>query len=299
MKIGFMGLGQMGKGMALNLAKCGHEYVVNDISDAMFGEFTARGIKATTDVSQLWDADIVFLCLPNTKIVESVILGPNGLAEHLGAGQILVDCSTIAYYPTLKIGEVLAAKGVEFIDAPISGRQSKAEDGTLTIMCGGNKETFDKVEPFFNLMGSDIYYMGKCGCGQMTKMINNCLYDINIAAFCEMMTMAVKLGLEPEQIGKVINTGTGQSGASKFFLPAVLEGNFMYGFTNEAAYKDVVSCVEMATNNHLPTPLLDAMNSVYKATMNMGYTKEYKGAFVRVYEEAMGIKCRKPGFEDK
>lgn len=299
MKIGFMGLGQMGKGMALNLAKCGCDYVVNDISDAMFADFKAKGIAATTDVSALWDADIVFLCLPNTEIVEAVILGKDGLANHMGAGQTIVDCSTISYLPTVHMGEVLAAKGIEFVDAPISGRQSKAEDGTLTIMCGGKPEVFEQIKPYFELMGSDIYYMGKVGCGQMTKMINNCIYDINIAAFCELMTVGVKLGLEPEQIGRVINTGTGQSGASKFFIPTILEGDFDYGFTNNAAYKDVTSCVEMASLYHLPVPMLDAMNSIYKMALLQGYGKKYKGAFIRVYEEMMGVKCRKAGFEDK
>ena len=108
MKIGFMGLGQMGKGMALNLAKCGCDYVVNDISDKMFHDFEARGIKATLQVSELRDADIVFLCLPGTKVVENVILGKGGLAEKMHAGQIIVDCSTIAYLPTVKIAQELA-----------------------------------------------------------------------------------------------------------------------------------------------------------------------------------------------
>ena len=296
MKIGFMGLGQMGKGMALNLAKCGCDYVVNDISDKMFHDFEARGIKATLQVSELRDADIVFLCLPGTKVVENVILGKGGLAEKMHAGQIIVDCSTIAYLPTVKIAQELAKKGIGFIDAPVSGRQSKAEDGTLSIMCGGEKEIFDKVEQYLHLMGSDIYYMGKSGNGQMTKMINNCIYDINVVAFCELMTVAVKLGLEPEQIGKVINTGTAQSGASKFFIPQILVGDFDYGFTIDDAYKDIVSCVEITSQEGLPVPLLDAMNSVYKATRLMGYGDKYNGALVRYYEELMGVECRKPGY---
>ena len=299
MKIGFMGLGQMGKGMALNLSKCGCEYVVNDINNTMFPDFEARGIHATTQVAELWDADIVFLCLPGTKVVEQVVLGENGLAEHMGAGKLLVDCSTIAYLPTLSIAKAMEQKGIGFIDAPVSGRLSKAEDGTLTIMCGGSQENFDKVKPYLELMGSDIYYMGVSGNGQMTKMINNCIYDINVAAFCELMTVAVKLGLEPEQIGKVINTGTAQSGASKFFIPQILEGNFDYGFAIDDAYKDIVSCVEITSLKGLPVPILDAMNSIYKTSMLKGYGDKYKGALVCVYEDLMGVKCRKHGFECK
>ena len=236
MKISFVGLGQMGKGMALNMAKCGCDYLVNDISDKMFGEFQAKGIKTSTDIKDTYDSDIIFLCLPDTKIVEKVTIAPGGLLEHLKAGQILVDFSTIAYLPTVKIGEAFAAKGVEFLDCPISGRQARAEAGTLTIMCAGKEEVYNKLKPYIDLVGTEIMYMGKTGNGQLTKMINNCIYNINIAAFCELLTVAVKLGLEPEKIGAVINTGSAKSDAGVFFVPQILEGNFDYGFTMSDAY---------------------------------------------------------------
>jgi len=298
MKIGFIGLGQMGKGMALNVGKSDATLVAHDIRDCMFPEFTERGLYTTLDVSETWDCDINFLCLPGTADVEEVVLKEGGLADKMKPGSILVDCSTIAIPPTYKIYEVLKAKGIGFIDAPISGREVRANDGTLTIMCGGDREVFDKVKPYFDYMGKDIMYMGANGCGQMTKMINNCIYDCNIAVFCELMCVGTKLGLDPEQLAYVVNTGTGQSGVSKFFAPNLLEGNFYYGYTCGAAYKDVASCVEMATKHKLSTPMLDSMNSIYKATMQMGYANTYKGAFLRVYENAMNVKFRKPGFED-
>jgi len=298
MKIAYVGLGQMGKGMALNVAKSGCEFVGHDIRDCMFPDFAERGLRATLDVSEVWDADIIFLCLPGTAEVKEVVLNEGGLADRMQAGQILVDCSTIAIPPTYDIYDRLKAKGVGFIDAPISGRQSRAEDGTLTIMCGGEREVFDKVKPYLDYCGSDVIYMGGPASGQMTKMINNCIYDCNIAAFVELMCVGTKLGLDPEQLANVVNTGTGQSGASKFFAPNILEGKFDYGFTCNQAYKDVASCTEQATKHHLATPMLDAMNSYYKATLQMGYGNTYKGAFVRVAEEAMNVKFRKPGFED-
>ncbi len=298
MKISFVGLGQMGKGMAINLAKCGCDYLVNDVSDKMFSEFQAKGIRTSQNISDTYDSDIIFLCLPDTKVVEKVTIAPGGLVEHLGPGQIVVDCSTIAYLPTLKIGEAFISKGIEFLDCPISGRQARAEDGTLTIMCAGKEAIFQKIKPYIDLMGTEIMYMGKIGNGQLTKMINNCIYDINIAAFCELLTVAVKLGLEPEKIGTVINTGSAKSDASAFFVPQILEGYFDYGFTMDDAYKDVTSCVEIASLHGLPVPMLDSMNSIYKMTMAKGYGKKYKGAMIRVYEDIMGVKVRKQGFEN-
>lgn len=298
MKISFIGLGQMGKGMAMNLAKCGCDYLVYDINDKIFADFKSKGIKTSSDIKDTYDSDIIFLCLPDTKIVEKVTIGPGGLIEHLKEGQILVDCSTIAYLPTLKIGEAFAAKKVEFMDCPISGRQARAEDGTLTIMCAGKEEVYNTIKPYLDLMGTEIMYMGKTGNGQLTKMINNCIYDINIAGFCELLTVAVKLGLEPEKIGAVINTGSAKSDASAFFVPQILEGKFDYGFSMRDAYKDVMSCVEITSLQELPVPMLDAMNSIYKTTMLKGYGEKYKGAMVRVYEDIMDVKVRKQGFED-
>lgn len=298
MKISFVGLGQMGKGMATNLAKCGCDFLVNDINETVLSDFQAKGIRTSKNISDTYDSDIIFLCLPDTKIVEKVTLASGGLIDHLKSGQIVVDCSTIAYLPTLKLSESFAAKGIEFMDCPISGRQSRAEAGTLIIMCGGKEEIFNKVKPFLDLMGSDIMYMGQSGNGQLTKMINNCIYNINIAAFCELLPVAVKLGLPAEKIGAAINSGTAKSDASVFFVPQILEGNFDYGFSMEDAYKDIVSCVEITSLQGLPIPMVDAMNSIYKMTLAKGYGKKYKGAMVRVYEDIMGVRVRKDGFEN-
>jgi 3-hydroxyisobutyrate dehydrogenase-like beta-hydroxyacid dehydrogenase len=205
-------------------------------------------------------------------------------------GAIVVDCSTINYMAALSIGTVVEDHGVAFMDAPVSGMQSKAEDGTLTIMCGGEAKVFDAVKQLLDFMGTNVLYMGKIGNGQLSKMINNSLYDINCVAMSEMLAMAVKLGLEPQKIGTVINGGTGRSYASEYFVPKILERDFSYGFTLKSAYKDLVSAVEAAAHNGIPTPVLDAATSVYKMTMLSGYEELYKGALIRVYEDMMGIR---------
>ncbi len=298
MKISFVGLGQMGKGMSINLSKSGCDLLAIDIDDKMFPDFKEKGIATSKNIKDAYDSEVIFLCLPDTKIVNKVTLGPGGLIEHLKAGQIIVDLSTIAYIPTQKIHATFAEKGVHFLDCPTTGRQSRADDGTLTIMCGGQKESFDKVKPYLDLMGTTVMYMGKSGNGQLSKTINNCIYNINIVGFCELLSVAVKLGLEPEAIAAIVTTGSGKSDAGVFFIPQILEGNFDYGFSMTNAYKDVMSCVEITSLNALPVPMLDTMNTIYKMTLAKGYGEHYKGAIMLTYEDILGVKVRKPGFKN-
>jgi 3-hydroxyisobutyrate dehydrogenase-like beta-hydroxyacid dehydrogenase len=298
MKISFMGLGQMGKGMALNIAKGDCEFLAYDVIDKAFPEFEERGIRTSTNIGDIYDSDVIFLCLPNTKVVEDVILGENGLIDNLKANQIIVDCSTIGVLETQNIAKKLDEKGIDFLDAPVSGRQSKADDGTLTIMIGGKEELYNKLKPYFDYMGNNVLYMGKSGNGQLTKAINNSIYDINCAALAEMLPFAVKLGLEPEQIGKVINTGTAKSGASEFFIPQMLEGKFEYGFTMNQAYKDLVSCNEIAVHEGIPLPVLGATTNVYKMVLLSGYGDLYKGAMICFFENLLDVKFRKEQYKD-
>ena len=299
MKISFMGLGAMGRGMALNLSRCGEELLVNDLNPACLKPFEEKGIRTTLLYTDTVDSDIIFLCLPGTAAVEEILLGEKGVGPHLRKGQIVVDCSTISYLSAVKIAESLGKKGVEFIDAPVSGMVSRAAEGTLTIMVGGKKEVFGRVKPYFEYMGTDIQYMGKSGCGQLTKMINNCIYDINIAAFCELLPLAVKLGLDPEQIGGVVNTATGKSHASGYFIPHILEGEFSSGYSLKAAYKDLVHARQVCTEMNIPLPTLNGATETYQLAMAKGYGELDKGGMIRPYEELTGVRFRKkqPGPE--
>jgi len=226
MKLGFAGLGQMGKPIALNLLKSGAELVVIDRTDQAFAAFKEKGARGSTNVADLAGADVVFLCLPNAKVVQNFVLGEGGLVGHLKPGQIVVDLSTITLTTSNLIASELASKGVAFLDAPISGMESRAVDGTLTVMCGGARETFDLVKPLLDHIGNKILFMGPAGSGQLTKLINQLLFDINAAALGEILPMAVKMGLDPDLVGEVINSGTGRSYASEFFIPRILRRRF-------------------------------------------------------------------------
>jgi len=293
MKIGFMGLGQMGKHMALNLLKCGEQVVVNDIRTDAFSEFDKRGVKTTTGLQDIAACDIIFLSLPDTKVVKEVLLGENGLLGSLKKGQVVADLSTIHYTASIEIAKALEDKGVEFMDAPVSGMEARAIDGTVTVMCGGKKEIFDMLMPYFKCMGSNILHMGTHGCGQLTKAINNILFDINIAAFAEMLPMAVKLGLDAEQIGSVINSSSGRSYASEFFIPRILKRNFGDGYPLEHAYKDLVSGAELSAQLCIPLPLMHAATTTYQMAMLKGLGHKDKGAMICVFEDLLGTTCRK------
>jgi 3-hydroxyisobutyrate dehydrogenase-like beta-hydroxyacid dehydrogenase len=292
MDIAFVGLGQMGRHMAANLLKSGARVTVTSASGKRHAELEAKGARATTRAEEVAQADIVFLSLPGTAEVREVLLGANGIARLMKAPQIVVDTSTIDYSATLEIAQALESRGVGFLDAPVSGMEARAKDGTLTAMCGGRAQTLETVRPYFSCMANSILHMGDAGAGQLAKLINQLLFDINCAAIAEILPMAVKLGMDPEKIGKIVNSGTGRSYASEFFIPRILEGNFSDGYPLEGAYKDLVSGATVGAELAVPMPVLAAATATYQMAMLRGHGKLDKGAMIRVYEELLGVEFR-------
>jgi 3-hydroxyisobutyrate dehydrogenase-like beta-hydroxyacid dehydrogenase len=293
MKIAFVGLGQMGKPMAMNLLKSGAELLVNSATDESYPEFEAKGARATKDPKQVAEAEVIFLCLPSSEVVRKVVLGEQGLAGRLGKGQTVVDTSTITYSTTLDVNDALQARGVAFLDAPVSGMESRAIEGTLTVMCGGKPETFKAVKPHLECIGNNILYMGGAGSGQLTKLINQLLFDINCAALAEILPMAVKMGLDAEKVSAVINSGTGRSYASEFFIPRILEDSFSAGYPMQHAYKDLVSAAELGAKLGIPMPVLAAATATYQMALLKGHGERDKGGMILVFEELLGVKFRK------
>ena len=289
MSIAFIGLGTMGKYMALNLIKSGELIVVSDVVDKAFAEFTEQGVAATTAVAETAKTDVIFLSLPNTEIVQNVI---GGLLPHLHEGQIIVDLSTIKYNATVELRKTLDEAGIEFLDAPVSGMESRAKDGTLTVMCGGKEEIFDKVKHYFDYIGNKVLYMGGSGAGQLTKLINQLLFDINAAALAEILPMSVKMGLDSEKIGQVVNSGTGRSYASEFFIPRVLKNSFHNGYPMRSAYKDLVSAAELGANLGIPMPVLAAATATYQQALLKGLGDNDKGGMIKVFEDQLGVQFR-------
>ena len=170
--------------------------------------------------------------------------------------------------------------------------EARAVDGTLTVMCGGERVTFDKVEPLFRHIGSQILYMGGTGSGQLTKLINQLLFDIHCAALAEILPMAAKMGLDPDQVGTVINSGTGRSYASEFFVPRILKDGFSSGYPMKHAYKDLVSAAELGVRLCIPMPVLAAATATYQTALLKGHGDRDKGAMLLPFEELLGVRFR-------
>lgn len=292
MKIAFIGSGQMGKPMALNMLKSEAELMIYVRKADVFSDFECKSVMVTTNLLDTIEADIIFLCLPNADAVQDILLGQKGLINHLKKGQIVIDFSTIKYDATIKIAEALANKEIHFMDAPVSGMESRAIDGTLTIMCGGDMEVFNTVKPYFECVGNKILYMGNVGSGQLTKLINQLLYNINTAALAEILPIAVKMGLDANKVGQVVNSGTGRSHASEYFIPNILKGNFTTSYPMKSAYKDFVSAAELGANLCIPMPLTAAATSTYQMAILRGYGDCDKGGMIRVYEELLNVLYR-------
>lgn len=293
MRLAFVGLGQMGKHIALNLLKEGDDLIVSDTRPDHFPEFVTKGAVATSDMAEISTAEMIFLCLPSASVVQKVLFSNDSLGERLNAGQVVIDLSTITYSSTIEIAEKLKNRGIAFIDAPISGMEARAKDGTLTVMCGGQCDTFERVKPYLERIGNKILYTGASGSGQLTKLINQLLFDINAAALAEILPMAAKLGLDPESVAEVVNSGTGRSYASEFFVPRTLEGDFSEGYPMKAAYKDLISAAEISANKGIPLPVLGAATATYQQALLKGYGEQNKGGMIQVFEELLGVKFRK------
>ncbi|MBW2307881.1 MAG: NAD(P)-dependent oxidoreductase [Deltaproteobacteria bacterium] len=292
-RVGFIGLGQMGKWMALNVMKAGFDLTVFDINPKAMKFLTDEGAKSVQTSSELaGKVDWVFLSLPDTAAVERVIFGEDGLVRGAKHGLIVVDLSTTGYLPTQDFARRLKELGIIFADAPVSGAEPGAQKGTLTIMFGGDETIFDLIHPAFEAMGSTILHMGVVGSGQLTKVVNNLLYNINIAAIAEVLPMAVKLGLDPEKIRRVITTGTSRSFATEYFTPLILENRFDQAYSLNNAYKDMISAAEISAYHKIPLPLVHAATTTYQVALAEGYGDQDKGAMIKVFERILGVKFR-------
>ncbi|MES2183383.1 MAG: NAD(P)-dependent oxidoreductase [Pseudomonadota bacterium] len=292
-QIAFIGLGQMGRPMALNLLQAAPGLLVNAADPAAYAELETRGAVAAHDRGQLARADLVFLSLPGGDAVDSVLFGADGLAAALRPGSLVVDTSTIGYTRTLDIEKQLAQRQIRFMDAPVSGMAARAADGTLTAMCGGSPEVFEAARPYLARMASTILYMGGAGAGQLAKLVNQLLFDINCAALAEILPMAVKLGLDPEKMAAIVNSGTGRSYASEFFAPRMLDNHFADGYPMQHAYKDLVSGAELSARMGIPLPVLAAATTTYQTALLHGHGASDKGAMVKVFEKLLGVQFRK------
>jgi 2-hydroxy-3-oxopropionate reductase len=296
MNIGFIGLGIMGKPMAKNLIAAGHKLTVFDIIEAPVRELAGLGAAAGTSPKDVASkCGLVITMLPNSPDVKEVVLGENGLILGAKSGDILVDMSSIAPRASREIAAELGKKGVEMLDAPVSGGEPKAVNGTLAIMAGGKPETFDKVKDVLLKMGSSAVLCGGVGAGNVVKLANQIIVALNIAAMSEALVLATKAGVDPEAVFSAIQGGLAGSAVLNAKAPMVLAGNYKPGFRIELHIKDLQNALDTAHDLGVPVPLTGQIMEIMQALRVDGKQKDDHGGVIQFYEKLAGVKVRAGG----
>jgi 3-hydroxyisobutyrate dehydrogenase len=273
LKLGFIGLGTMGAPMALNLLKAGFELIVYDIepdSDRVQNVVKqgAKLYKSPSDVSL--DTEFILLSLPNPAVSEEVTIGKGGIVKTATPGSVIIELSTVSPATIKKIDSIAKSRGIEVLDAPISGGRIGAEAGTLTIMVGGRKETFDRCRQIFESIGKKIYYVGEIGSGEIVKLLNNMLVLTDLITARSTLEIAVKAGIDPKLAHEIINVSTGQSWVWTNWVPKFLARQTV-GSTPDIFKKDMTLALEMADNLKLyPETAIAALKFLQTSTKNKG-----------------------------
>nr|WP_231881878.1 2-hydroxy-3-oxopropionate reductase [Anaerosporomusa subterranea] len=286
LKIGFIGLGIMGKPMSKNLLKAGYELIVCDVTKAAVDEVVAAGAnRAASPREVAAQTEVIITMLPNSPQVRQVVLGENGLIEAAKAGSVLIDMSSIAPLVSREIAASLAEKGIEMLDAPVSGGEPKAIDATLSIMVGGKKVVYNRLHPVLKAMAASVVLVGDIGAGNVAKLANQIIVALNIAAVSEALVLAAKAGVEPELVYQAIRGGLAGSTVLDAKAPLMLERKFNPGFRIGLHIKDLTNVLETSHELGVPLPLTAAVMEMLQALKADGLAGADHGALVQYYEK--------------
>jgi 2-hydroxy-3-oxopropionate reductase len=295
-KVGFIGLGIMGKPMVKNLLKAGHEVVVYDVVPAGVQEAVAAGAKAVASSKAVAEqCAFIITMVPNSPHVKAAILGPNGVLEGAKAGSLVVDMSSIDPTVSKEVGAELAKKKIRFVDAPVSGGEPKAVDGTLSIMCGGAKADFDEAFPIMKCMGASVVLCGAVGAGNVTKLANQIVVALNIAALSEAMVLATKAGVDPQLVFDAIKGGLAGSTVMNAKAPMMLDRNIKPGFRINLHIKDLDNAMAAGHAVGVPLPLTGQAREIMEALKIDGMGDADHSAIVRYYEKLAKAEVKKQG----
>jgi len=292
-KIGFIGVGIMGKPMAKNLIDAGYDMIVYDIIEKALNEIVEYGAdRGTSPKNVAENSDVIFTMLPNSPHVKEVVLGKNGVIEGVRKGQILIDMSSIAPLVSQEIAKELEKKGVEILDAPVSGGEEKAKSGTLAFMVGGKKEVFEKCKDILDVMGGSVTLVGDIGAGQTTKLANQVIVALNIAAVAEAMVLGKKAGVDPEKIFNAIRGGLAGSKCLEDKVPRMLKGSFAPGFKMKLHLKDLTNVFETSRSLHTAMPLTAQVMEMMQVLIADGNEEIDHGGLALFYEKMNRISLK-------
>lgn len=292
-KVGFIGLGLMGKPMAKNLLKAGYHVTVKSRSPGPVEELVAEGaVAAKTPREVAESSDVVITMLPNSPEVQEVCLGFGGIAESAGepdtptrhAPLVVVDMSTISPQVSIEIGQKLHEVGIEFLEAPVSGGDVGAIKGTLSIMAGGSQRVFDRVKPLFDVLGKSAILVGGPGAGQTTKLANNIICATTIEAVSEAFVLGMKAGVDPEKMFQAIRGGAAACWSMDMKVPKIVVRDFKPGFMVKLHLKDLNLALDAGEQLGVPLPVTKIVREMLKELNDTGHGDEDNGALVKVLE---------------
>ena len=289
MKIGFIGLGIMGRPMAKNLLKAGYDLTVYDLNAQAVQDVAASGAKAGKSVKEVAaGVDVLITMLPNSPHVKQVLLGEGGALTALRPGAVVIDCSSINPVASREIAAALAEKGVKMLDAPVSGGEPKAIDGTLAFMVGGEEKLFDQYKELLSAMGSSVVLCGGVGAGNVTKLCNQTIVAVNIAALAEALQLGQMCGVEPEKIFQAIKGGLAGSTVMNAKAPMMMDQNFAPGFRIDLHIKDLNNVVDAAKTVDAPIPLTVQVLEMMKILHHEGDGSLDHSALMKYYQRLTG-----------
>lgn len=294
-QIGFIGLGTMGKPMVKNLLKAGYSLAVYNRSKGSvreLEEFGAMGANSAKEVAS--QTDVVITMLPDSADVTQVILGPKGVIEGTKQGNIVIDMSTIAYKVTREIAAELEARGVEMLDAPVSGGEQGAINGTLSIMVGGKREVFKNCLDIFSAIGKNIVRVGDIGAGQVVKACNQIVTGLTLEAVAEALVLGTKAGVDPKLIVEAITPGAARCWMLEVKAPTMLKRDFHPGFKLKLHHKDLRIALDISNDFDVPLPVTSLAYQIYSALKVAGKGDYDHSSIITFIEDLAGIQVKVP-----
>lgn len=288
-KIGFIGLGIMGRPMATNLVKAGQDVMVSDLNNEIVAELCAMGAASGTYAELASACDIILTILPTGAIVREVLFGRNGVASALTSGKVVCDMSSVTPGESQECYNRLKEIGVGFVDAPVSGGEPGAIAGTLAIMCGGDQADFARLVPIFDIMGSSALLIGPSGAGSITKLANQIIVNLNIAAVSEALVLAAKAGADPMKVYRAIRGGLAGSTVLDNKAPMMCARNFKPGGTIRVNHKDIKNALATAHDIDVPLPLTAQLFEIQQALKVSGHMDDDHSGYVQYFEQLAGI----------
>lgn len=286
MRVAFLGLGIMGRPMAANLVKAGHEVTVWNRTP---GKDVEGAKTAASPAEAAQGAEVVWMCVSDTKAVESLLFGPEGAENSLADGMVIIDSSTISPAATVKFAERVRAKGVSYVDAPVTGSKIGAENGTLIFIAGGDEAVVERLKPLFNATGKAVFRMGDTSKGQAAKLAMNLQIAMIYEGFAEALTLAKKLGVPAETMMPLIQASMVKSGVVEYKAPFVLKHDFSPNFPLRLMYKDIKLALEAAKEARVKLPGLETVEEVYEVAVEDGHQDLDYAATLTLLEKWAGV----------